>query len=206
MYIIPVVIVVVIGYFVYKYWKYKASDDGAPYVAMEQELVETILQTAQVNQDDVVYDLGSGDGRIPITSALLFHARAVGVEIDKLRYLYSQYKRFILRLGDKVTFLNKNIFEVNLSEATVVVMYLLQETNEALTEKLLTELKPGTIIISGAFNFPDWQPIFVDRDHKTPFGPIYYYQIPGTEQIIQTPQTTSPTQQTPVQPAPTPTK
>lgn len=206
MYIIPVVIAVVIGYFVYQYWKYKASDDGAPYVAMDQELVETILQTAQVNQDDVVYDLGSGDGRIPITTALLFHARAVGIEIDRLRYFYSLYKRFLLRLGNKVTFLNKNIFDVDLSAATVVVMYLLQETNEALTNKLLTELKPGTVIISGAFNFPNWQPVFVDHDHQTPFGPIYYYQIPGAEQIIQTPQTTSPTQQTPVQPTPIPTK
>ena len=172
-----VFIVLVIGYFVYQYWKYKASDHGAPFVTMNSELVEIILHTAQVNEDDVVYDLGSGDGRIPITAALLFNCHAVGIEIDRLRYYYSLYQRFLLRLGNKVTFLHKDLFTVDLSSATVVVMYLLQETNEALTEKLLKELKPGTLIISGAFNFPTWQPIFVDHDHQTPFGPIYYYEI-----------------------------
>lgn len=181
-----------VGYFVYQYWKYKASDHGAPYVAMDQELIETILRTAEVNADDIVYDLGSGDGRIAITAAVLFHAKAVGIEIDKLRYLYSQYKRFILRLQNEVTFLNQNIVDVDLSGATVVVMYLLQETNESLMNKLVAELKPGTVIISGAFNFPGWTPTFIDREHTTPFGPIYYYQIPEKPKIIvtdQTPQT-----------------
>ncbi len=168
---------------------------------MDQDLIEIILQTAQVNEDDVVYDLGSGDGRTPITAALQFHATAVGIEIDRLRYYYSLYKRFILRLGNKVTFLHKNIFEVDLSPATVVVVYLLPATNEALMKKLLTELKPGTLIISGAFNFPDWEPVFVDHDHQTPFGPIYYYQVEEAEEIAQTPQ---PEQSQPAVNQPTP--
>ncbi len=179
---------------------------------MDQELVETILHTVDVNADDVVYDLGSGDGRIPITAALLFHAKAVGIEIDRSRYYYSLYKRFILRLGNKVTFLHKNIFDVDLSEATVVVMYLLQETNEAIADKLLRELKPGTVIISGAFNFPEWEPSFVDHDHQTPFGPIYYYQIEEPNQSSQVPNVTTPKpsenqqlQEQPIQPQNPPT-
>lgn len=175
--IIAVLIISVVGYFVWQYWKYRSSDQGAPYVAMDQDLIEIILKTAQVNAADIVYDLGSGDGRIPITAALFHNCKAVGIEIDKIRYYYSLYKKTLLRLGDKVTFLNQNIFDVNFTPATIVIMYLLQETNEALNAKLIRELKPGTIVISGAFNFPDWTATFVDYEHKTPFGPIYYYEI-----------------------------
>lgn len=179
--ILLVLLISIVGYFVYQYWRYKASDFGAPYVALEQDLVERILRTASVGPDDIVYDLGSGDGRIPITAAVVFHARAVGIEIDRLRYIYSLYKRFIFRLGSQVIFLNKNIFDVDLSPATVVVMYLLQETNNAMIEKLTEELRPGTVIISAAFNLPNWKILFVDREHTTPFGPIYYYQIENSQ-------------------------
>ncbi len=186
MYVIAVLILLVVGYFVYQYWKYKASDHGAPFVTMDHDLVETILHTAKVNEEDVVYDLGSGDGRIPIMAALKFNAHAVGIEIDLLRYYYSLYQRFLLRLNDKVTFLHTNMFDVDLSSATIVVMYLLQDTNERLTEKLVKELKPGTIIISGAFNFPGWKPTFVDKDHETPFGPVYYYEIGKSNMAAET--------------------
>lgn len=196
MYVITVLILLVVVYFSYQYWKYKASDHGAPFVTMDHDLVETILRTAKVNEADVVYDLGSGDGRIPIMAALKFNARAVGIEIDLLRYYYSLYQRFLLRLNDKVTFLHANMFSVDLSPATIVVMYLLQDTNERLTEKLLSELKPGTIIISGAFNFPHWTPTFVDKDHETPFGPIYYYEIGKSNITKQPPVTSDQVQQT----------
>lgn len=152
---------------------------GAPYVAMEQPVVDRILRLAKLEEEDILYDLGSGDGRISITAALTYHCRSVGIEIDKLRYLYSQYQRAILRLSDKVTFLNKNIFEVNLSEATVLVVYLTEQANQALEEKFLTELNPGTLIIAPSFPFSNWSPIFIDQNPalNTPWGPTYFYAI-----------------------------
>ena len=179
MYAIAALIGLVIAFFVYQYWKYNASDHGAPYVAMEREVVERILRLAKLEEKDILYDLGSGDGRIPITAALTYHCRAVGIEIDKLRHLYAQYQRFILRLSDKVTFLNKNIFDVDLSAATVCLIYLTEQANEALEEKLLTELKPGTLVIAPSFPFANWTPVFIDQNPElnTPWGPTYFYEI-----------------------------
>lgn len=179
MYAIAAIVVLIIAFFVYQHWKYRASDVGAPYVAMEQVVVERILKLAKLTPEDILYDLGSGDGRIPIAAALTYHCRSVGVEVDKLRHLYAEYQRFILRLSDKVTFINKNIFDINLSEATVCVIYLTEQANEALEEKLLSELKPGTIVIAPSFPFSSWTPIFVDTDQRftTPWGPTYFYEI-----------------------------
>lgn len=179
MYAIAALIALVVGFFVYQYWKYRASDNGAPYVAMEHPVVEHILRLAKLTEEDVLYDLGSGDGRIPIAAALNYHCRAVGIEIDKLRHLYGQYQRFVLRLADKVTFINKNIFEVNLSEATVCIIYLTEQANEALEQKLLSELKEGTLIIAPSFPFSNWKPVYVDENPplNTPWGPTYFYEI-----------------------------
>ena len=179
MYAIAALIAIVISFFAYQYWKYNASDQGAPYVAMEHPVVERVLRLAKLTEEDVLYDLGSGDGRIPIAAALTYHCKAVGIEIDKLRHLYAQYQRFILRLADKVTFLNKNIFNLNLSEATVCIIYLTEQANQALEEKLLTELKPGTLVIAPSFPFTNWTPILVDQHPEltTPWGPTYFYEI-----------------------------
>ena len=179
MYAITALIAIVIGFFVYQYWKYRASDQGAPYVAMEHPVVERILKLAKLTEDDVLYDLGSGDGRIPIAAALTYHCKAIGIEIDKLRYFYSLYQSFILRLSDKVRFLNKNIFDVDLSEATVCIIYLTEQTNNVLEEKLLKELKVGTLVIAPSFPFSNWTPILVDQHPEltTPWGPTYFYEI-----------------------------
>ncbi len=188
---IILLVIIVFGYFAYQYWRHKASGNAAAYEAMDQDLIEIVLHTAGVNSEDVVYDLASGDGRIPITAAVVFHARAVGIETDRIHYLYSKLKALILRLGDQVTFINQDLFEINLSEASIVVMNLLQETDEALMDKLLRELQPGTIVITGAFNIPEWTTVFVDHEHQTQYGPIYYYQVKDpqeTQQTTQTPQ------------------
>lgn len=174
---ILVIILLVFGYFVYQYWRYRTNQHGAPYVALDQEIVDRMLQLAQVGPDDVVYDLGSGDGRIPLMAALKYGARAVGIEVDKLRYLYSKLHAYVLRLNNRVVFLNQNFFDVNIAEATIVTMYLLPETNQNLAQKLLSELKPGTIVISSSFDFPSWVPEFVDYEHSTDFGPLYVYEI-----------------------------
>lgn len=179
MYVLAVLLLLIVGFFVYQYWKYKASDQGAPFVTMEREVLDHILHLANLQEDDVLYDLGSGDGRIPIMAALRYGVHAVGIEIDTLRYYYSLYQRLVTGLGKKVTFYNKNIFDVDLTPATVVVLYLGQQINEKLVEKLVNELQPGTLVISASFNFPDWKPIFVDEDpiFTTPWGPTYFYEI-----------------------------
>lgn len=171
------IIVLITGFIAWSWWRYYTSDHGAPYVTMDHEVAEAALRLAHITENDVVYDLGSGDGRVPIYAALHYNVHSIGIEIDQLRVLYSKWQVFLLRLGDKVTFLRDNFFHVDLSPATVVIMYLLQETNEALVEKLTKELKPGTRIVSAAFYFPGWQPIAVDEDHPTPWGPLYLYEI-----------------------------
>jgi len=165
----------VIGYLAYSYWRYKASDSGAPYVELEEDLVDRVLQIAEVKPNDIVYDLGSGDGRIPIMAALRYGAKGVGVEIDKLRYLYSKLRAFILRVNDKAIFINDNFANVDLSDATVVIVYLLAETNNIIRESLEEKLRPGTRVVSASFEFTGWKPVYVDMEHQTPYGPLYLY-------------------------------
>jgi SAM-dependent methyltransferase len=185
---IIVLVALVIAFFAYQYWKYRASDNGAPYVAMEHHVVEHILALCKLTEEDVLYDLGSGDGRLVIAAALTYHCKAVGIEIDKLRHLYGLYQKFILRLGERVSFINKDIFDVDLSPATVCIIYLTEQANQALEQKLLTELAPGTLVVAPSFPFSSWTPIFVDQDPavNTPWGPTYFYEIPE-----KNPQTTS---------------
>lgn len=207
MYIIAVLIAGVVAFFAYQYWKYRASDDGAPYVAMEPEVVDHILHLANLDENDILYDLGSGDGRIPIMAGLRYNIKAVGVEIDKLRYLYSVYQSFVTGLRKKVHFLNTNLFNVDLSEASVVIVYLEQYTNDALKEKFLKELKPGTLVISASFNFPAWKPIFVDNDpiYTTPWGPTSFYEIGRSTDHVTKQKTLEQNVATSVTPTPTPT-
>jgi len=161
----------------YVYWIGRTTKVGAPFVALDMEIVERMLELAKTKETDIVYDLGSGDGRIPIFASLKYNVRSVGIELDRLRFFYSKFLVFINRLGGRARFLKRNIFDVNLSEATVVTMFLLQGTNEKLMKKLETELKPGTRVVSAAFNFPGWKPLLVDKEYTTPYGPLYLYQI-----------------------------
>jgi cyclopropane fatty-acyl-phospholipid synthase-like methyltransferase len=129
------------------------------YVPTPQSAVDAMLALAHVTAADVVYDLGSGDGRIPITAAQRYGARGVGIEID----------RFILRdaldnvrkagVGDRVTFLNQDLFTTDISAATVVTLFLLPRVNQELIPKLRRELRPGTRIVSHQFDMGDaWPP------------------------------------------------
>lgn len=177
MYVVAVLIALITGYVVYSYWKYKAADFGAPYVGLTEDLVDRVLQIAEVKLEDTVYDLGSGDGRIVIMAALRYGAKGVGIEIDKLRYFYSKLRAFILRVDDKVKFINDSFANVDISEATIVTVFLLTETNDIIRESLERELKPGTKIVSAAFEFKDWKPVYVDHEHQTPYGPLYLYVI-----------------------------
>jgi len=130
-----------------------------PYVPTHESLVDEMLRMAKVGKNDVLYDLGSGDGRIVITAARRFGTRGVGYDLDPERV--SEAREHARRAGvtDKVRFEQQDIFTAKIADATVVTMYLLPDVNLRLRPKLLAELKPGTRIVSHNYDLGDWQPL-----------------------------------------------
>jgi len=128
------------------------------YVPTPPEVVDAMLDLGKVGKGDVLYDLGSGDGRIPIAAAKKFGIKAVGIDIDPERIAEANANARREGVTNRVTFRNADLFTSNLSEASVVTLYLLDSLNEKLRPKLLRELKPGTRIVSHAFRMGDWQP------------------------------------------------
>jgi precorrin-6B methylase 2 len=128
------------------------------FVPTPQEVVDAMLKLAKVGADDVVYDLGSGDGRIPITAARTYGARGVGIDIDPQRIREANENLKAAGVADKVRFLNQDLFTTNISEATVVTLYLLPSLNLKLIPKLNAELRPGTRVVSHAFDMGDIKP------------------------------------------------
>lgn len=127
---------------------------GAPWVPSSMKSVHQMLDLAAVKPDELVYDLGCGDGRIVVTAALKYQARAVGIELDPLRWLWCQLLVSVLGLRDRVRIQFGDLFNQDLSQADVVTCYLLPDTNRKLQEKLLRELQPGTRVVSNTFLFP----------------------------------------------------
>lgn len=129
------------------------------YVPMPDNLVMALLNLAQVTSRDVVYDLGSGDGRIPIAAATLFGARAVGIEIEPNLIRRSMDALAKAGVADRVVFLNEDLFESDISRATVVTLFLNPGVNQKVMPKLQRELKPGTRVVSLNFDMGDlWPP------------------------------------------------
>jgi len=129
------------------------------YVPTPQNVVDAMLQLADVKPTDLVYDLGSGDGRIVITAAKQRGARGVGVEIDPELVKRATENAAAAGVADRVRFVNQNLFATDLNEASVVTLYLLQSINERLRPKLVRELKPGARVVSHVFNMgPEWPP------------------------------------------------
>ena len=145
---------------------------GAPWVPTPYKTVHLMLEMAGVRPGVVVYDLGSGDGRVIIEAARSFGARAVGIEIDPTRYLWTKIKISMLNLQDDVQVLFGNFFLKDLRYADVVTVYLLQGTNVKLMEKLENELRPGTRVVSNTFIFPGWK--IIRQDSK---AQIYVYRV-----------------------------
>jgi cyclopropane fatty-acyl-phospholipid synthase-like methyltransferase len=145
------------------------------FVPTPQEVVDAMLEMAKVTKSDVVYDLGSGDGRIPITAAKKYGARAIGIDIDPQRIKEANENLKQAGVSDKVKFLNQDLFETNLSEASVVTLYLLPSLNVKLMPKLQKELKPGTRIVSHSFDMGDqWPP---EKTQDVNGRMIYYWTI-----------------------------
>jgi SAM-dependent methyltransferase len=129
------------------------------YVPTPQPVVDVMLETLEVKSTDVVYDLGSGDGRIPITAAKKYGARGVGIDIDPAMVKKANENAAAAGVSDRVRFLNQDLFTTDFSEATVVTLYLLQSLNERLRPTLVRDLKPGTRVASHVFNMgPEWPP------------------------------------------------
>lgn len=129
-----------------------------PYVPSEEDVVEAMLSLAKVTSKDVIYDLGCGDGRILIAAARERDARGVGVDIDPVRIADAMEYAGWAGVEYLVDFVEEDIFTVDIREATVVTLYLLQTVNEELRPRLLSELRPGARIISHAFDMGDWKP------------------------------------------------
>jgi predicted RNA methylase len=128
------------------------------------QMVRRMLEMAKVGPKDVVYDLGCGDGRMVLAAALRYHARAVGIEIDPLRYLWCQFLITILFQRKRVRIIFGNLFTKDLSEADVVMCYLMPDALAKLENKLKKELKPGTRVVSNRFSFPTLDGVQEDED------------------------------------------
>jgi predicted O-methyltransferase YrrM len=129
------------------------------FVGTPQSVVDAMLALARVTKDDVVYDLGSGDGRIPITAAKAYGARGVGIEIDPMRIREALDNLKRAGVGERVTFLNEDLFETHIGEATVVTLFLLPRLNLELMPKLKRELRRGARVVSHQFDMgPEWPP------------------------------------------------
>jgi SAM-dependent methyltransferase len=148
---------------------------GAPWVPTPMSTVHKMLKLADVGPADIVYDLGCGDGRTVITAARYYGARAVGVEIDPLRYLWCRLRVNMLGLQDRIEIIHGNFFALDLSEATVITCYLLQDTNNKLEKKLEQELRAGTRVVSNTFYFLKLQSVHRDE------GAMLYIPYPEND-------------------------
>ncbi len=162
-----------------------AAEPTVPYVPTPQEVVERMLEIAKVGPQDYLIDLGSGDGRIVVTAAKKFGARGFGVDLNPVRIKESNENAASAGVTDRVAFVQRNLFETDLSDATVITMYLLPRVNLELRPRLL-ELKPGTRVVSHDFSMDEWKPDeFASIDVKEKYGTtggnssIYFWVIPA---------------------------
>ncbi len=137
--------------------KAKRTPD-VPYVPTTERAVEAMLELARVTKNDVVYDLGCGDGRIVITAARKYGARGVGIDINPERIAEARENAKKAGVEHLVKFIEQDLFEADIREASVVTLFLLSSVNLKLRPKLLAELKPGTRVVSNTFDMGDWKP------------------------------------------------
>jgi precorrin-6B methylase 2 len=160
------------------------TPDLAPFVGTPSAVVEQMLRLAEVGEGDVLYDLGSGDGRIVIAAAAL-GASGVGIEINPDLVRVSREAARSNRVEDRVRFVTGDVLDTDLSPATVVTIYLLPESNELLREKLETELKPGSRIVSHQYDVPGWEAAHtaVVRDSTGAEHTLVLYVVQGDIQL-----------------------
>jgi SAM-dependent methyltransferase len=146
-----------------------------PYVPTPQEVVDGMLELADVKKGEVVYDLGCGDGRIVITAAKKFGATGIGVDLNPERIEEANANAVEAKVTDKVTFHEGDLFNFDFSKADVLTLYLLPDVNLKLKPKILAEMKPGSRVVSHAFNMGDWEP---DKSTTIDGRNVYLWVIP----------------------------
>lgn len=168
--IVSYIIFIAILVFVWILW---SELIGAGFQPTSKKLVDEMLEMVEIGSGDVLYDLGSGDGRIVMEAVKRYGVTAVGIEADPLRVLWS--RMFILFFGiqNKTKIKWGNFFNKNISDATAVTLFLGDKTNQKLKEKLINELKEGTPVVSYVWTFDGWTPTKVNRKDR-----IYLYKIP----------------------------
>lgn len=152
---------------------------NTPYVASQPRIVNAMLELAHVTGSDTVYDLGCGDGRIVIAAAQEYGARGVGIDINPARVDEARANARDAGVEDRISFETNNLFDADIHRATVVALYLLPDVNLRLRPRLLRELKPGTRVVSHAFDMGDWKPdkeLVVEGEH------VYLWTIPPHEE------------------------
>jgi SAM-dependent methyltransferase len=147
-----------------------------PYEPTSYAIAEAMLSIADVNPKDVVYDLGCGDGRIVIKAVKERGARGVGVDVDPARIKESRENAKAAGVTDRITFVQQNLFDTDISDATVVMLYLWPEVNLRLRPRLLRELKPGTRIVSHSHTMGDWE---ADAVRTVERHKIHFFVIPA---------------------------
>lgn len=148
-----------------------------PYLPTPEPVVEKMLQMARVGPGDVVYDLGSGDGRIVVAAVRDFNAtKAVGVEIDSSLIYQSERNAEAAGVADRTIFVQQDIFKMDFSEASVLTMFLLTEINLKLRPRILSTLKPGTRVVSHRFDMGDWEP---DETARIDMRGVYLWIVPA---------------------------
>ena len=146
------------------------------YVPTPQEVVEDMLRLANVRKGDVLYDLGSGDGRIAITAAKRYGVRATGIDIDPQRIQEANANAKKAGVTNLVQFRQEDLFKADFKDATVITLYLLPDLNVRLRPRLLEELKPGTRIVSHQFDMGTWKP---DKKLESNGRTVYFWTIPA---------------------------
>ena len=144
------------------------------YTPTRHAVADAMLQLAGVTRDDVVYDLGSGDGRIVIIAAQKYGARGVGVEIDPALVTRARQNAREAGVDDRVTFLEADLFTADISKASVVTLYLSASVNRRLEPKLKQQLRPGSRIVAHQFRIGDWTP---DETRRPDFAEIFLWKI-----------------------------
>ena len=156
-----------------------------PYLPTTQVAVEAMLKLAGVTRNDVVYDLGCGDGRIVIAAAKLYGARGVGIDIDPQRIREANENAKKAGVEELVRFEENDLFKANIREASVVTLFLLSSVNARLRPKLLQELHAGTRVVSNTFDMGDWKPekeFTVDSGDEGYFSrKLYLWTIPARD-------------------------
>ena len=153
-----------------------AGEPDVQFVVTPHYLVEEMLEMAGANSKDVVYDLGCGDGRFLISAAKRFGARGVGIDIDPERIRESLENAKKAGVADRVKFYEQNLFTTDIRQATLVALYLLPDLNLRLLPKFFEELRPGTRIVSHAFDMGDWKP---DAEGRLGSSNYYFWVLPA---------------------------